>query len=179
MYKLEMLPRSSSRNYIEKEMEDEEVLMDVTLGPGDLLYLPGGWIHQAETVSRPSSYTSGMKGDRHSLHLTISAMQNWCWADFLDLLMPGARQRRVLARESCATGWAALLRAGRLLCVPCRGRTAGRCRRRLYARNEGGVGGRQRAPGPQAHPHPLWRCRHSQSTSVSRKFFLLSAQMPP
>jgi hypothetical protein len=68
MNKLEMLPRSSSRNYIEKEMGDKEVLMDVKLGPGDLLYLPGGWIHQAETVSRPSSYTSGMRSDRHSLH---------------------------------------------------------------------------------------------------------------
>ena len=34
MNKLEMLPRSSSRDYTEKEMEDEEVLMDVTLGPG-------------------------------------------------------------------------------------------------------------------------------------------------
>ena len=90
MNKRETLPRSSSRDYTEKEMGDEEALMDVTLGPGDVLYLPRGWIHQAETVSRPSSYTSGMKSDRHSLHLTISAMQNWCWADFLDLLMPGA-----------------------------------------------------------------------------------------
>ena len=34
MNKRETLPRSSSRDYTEKEMEDEEVLMDVTLGPG-------------------------------------------------------------------------------------------------------------------------------------------------
>jgi lysine-specific demethylase/histidyl-hydroxylase NO66 len=87
--KRETLPRVSSRDYTEKEMEDEEKLMDVTLGPGDLLYLPRGWIHQAETVKRPSS-SSSHKGDQHSLHLTISAMQNWCWADFLDLLMPEA-----------------------------------------------------------------------------------------
>ncbi|KAL3775595.1 hypothetical protein ACHAW5_003498 [Stephanodiscus triporus] len=90
MNKRETLPRISSRDYTEKEMEDEELLMDVILGPGDVLYLPRGWIHQAETVSRPSSSSSKIKGDRHSLHLTISAMQNWCWADFLDLLMPEA-----------------------------------------------------------------------------------------
>jgi lysine-specific demethylase/histidyl-hydroxylase NO66 len=95
--KRETLPRVSSRDYTEKEMEDEEKLMDVTLGPGDVLYLPRGWIHQAETVKRPSSSasqvptcTSMTPSDRHSLHLTISAMQNWCWADFLDLLMPEA-----------------------------------------------------------------------------------------
>ncbi|KAL3808730.1 hypothetical protein ACHAXA_010896 [Cyclostephanos tholiformis] len=96
--KRETLPRVSSRDYTEKEMEDEERLLDVTLGPGDVLYLPRGWIHQAETVKRPSSFTSrvlpprpsGTKDDRHSLHLTISAMQNWSWADFLELLMPEA-----------------------------------------------------------------------------------------
>ncbi|KAL7528995.1 hypothetical protein ACHAXR_004542 [Thalassiosira sp. AJA248-18] len=91
--KRETLPRESSRDYTEKEMEGEIELMDVVLGPGDVLYLPRGWIHQAETVPRPSSMPNvpGItKDDHHSLHLTVSAMQNWSWADFLEILMPEA-----------------------------------------------------------------------------------------
>lgn len=90
--KAETLPRESSRDYTEKEVEEmgeEEV--DMVLGPGDVLYLPRGWIHQAETVARPSHMPKvpGVKDD-HSLHLTVSAMQNWSWADFLELLIPEA-----------------------------------------------------------------------------------------
>jgi len=89
--KRETLPRASSRDYSEREVEEigEGPLMDVALGPGDVLYLPRGWIHQAETVSRPSRFLPKSKDD-HSLHLTVSAMQNWCWADFLEMLMPEA-----------------------------------------------------------------------------------------
>eukprot|EP00984_Skeletonema_dohrnii_P000072 scaffold23_cov101-Skeletonema_dohrnii-CCMP3373.AAC.7 len=101
--KRETLPRESSRDYTEKEMEDnmagEE--MDVVLGPGDVLYLPRGWIHQAETVSRPSGAPKmdGVKDD-HSLHLTVSAMQNWCWADFLEMLMPEALESAATSDKS-------------------------------------------------------------------------------
>jgi len=101
--KRETLPRESSRDYTEKEMEDnmagEE--MDVVLGPGDVLYLPRGWIHQAETVSRPSGVLKmdGVKDD-HSLHLTVSAMQNWCWADFLEMLMPEALESAATSDKS-------------------------------------------------------------------------------
>ena len=90
--KAETLPRTSSSDYTEKEVEEmgeEEV--DMVLGPGDVLYLPRGWIHQAETVARPQHIPKipGVKDD-HSLHLTVSAMQNWSWADFLELLIPEA-----------------------------------------------------------------------------------------
>ena len=91
--KRETLPRTSSRDYTEAEIEENgELVINVILGPGDVLYLPRGWIHQAETVSRPShiSNLNGTKDDDHSLHLTVSAMQNWSWADFLELLMPEA-----------------------------------------------------------------------------------------
>ncbi|KAL9189835.1 hypothetical protein ACHAXT_009510 [Thalassiosira profunda] len=90
--KRETLPRESSRDYSQKEVEEGgEEILDVVLGPGDVLYLPRGWIHQAETVARPKNVPklAGIK-DEHSLHLTVSAMQKWCWADFLEVLMPEA-----------------------------------------------------------------------------------------
>jgi ribosomal protein L16 Arg81 hydroxylase len=40
MNKLETLPRSSSRDYTKKEMEDKEVSMDVTLGLGTCCTCP-------------------------------------------------------------------------------------------------------------------------------------------
>ena len=109
----ETLPRASSRDYTVKEMEENvgESIMDVVLGPGDVLYLPRGWIHQAETVARPShrikvtktmtakSGDNGGSGD-HSLHLTVSAMQNWCWADFLEILMPEALESAAASDKS-------------------------------------------------------------------------------
>jgi lysine-specific demethylase/histidyl-hydroxylase NO66 len=84
--KLESLPRVSSRDYTDKEMEDVEPVLDVVLGPGDVLYMPRGWIHQAHT---PSTSVANEK-DGHSLHLTISAMQTWAWGDLLDMVMPEA-----------------------------------------------------------------------------------------
>ncbi|KAL7511831.1 hypothetical protein ACHAXN_008761 [Cyclotella atomus] len=100
--KAETLPRASSRDYTEKEVEEmgeEEV--DMVLGPGDVMYLPRGWIHQAETVARPSHMPKvpGVKDD-HSLHLTVSAMQNWSWADFLELLIPEALEGAVASDKS-------------------------------------------------------------------------------
>ena len=80
MNKLETLPRESSRDFTEEDMKGIEPIIDVELGPGDLLYMPRGWIHQANTCRR----------DHHSLHLTASAMQNWSWVDLLELIMPEA-----------------------------------------------------------------------------------------
>jgi len=100
--KRETLPRQSSRDYTEKEIEENgEEVLDVVLSPGDVLYLPRGWIHQAETVSRPSQMPKlpGIKDD-HSLHLTVSAMQNWCWADFLEMLMPEALEGAATSDKS-------------------------------------------------------------------------------
>ena len=52
-----------------KEMGDpRETVHDVTLGPGDLLYLPRGWLHQALT------------SETDSLHLTIG-VNVYTWLD--------------------------------------------------------------------------------------------------
>merc|ERR1719253_2563953 len=53
--------------------------------------------HQAETVRRPAESHPRLPGrtDEHSLHLTVSAMQNWSWADFLETLIPEALQDAV------------------------------------------------------------------------------------
>ncbi|XP_018610595.1 ribosomal oxygenase 2 isoform X3 [Scleropages formosus] len=67
----------------EYSLESEERIgsptHDITLKPGDLLYLPRGTIHQADTPA----------GATHSTHLTISAYQNMSWGDFLLDVFPG------------------------------------------------------------------------------------------
>lgn len=78
--KRETLARTSSPDYTEEDLKGVEPVLDVVLKPGDVLYMPRGWIHQACTTP----------GKQHSLHLTISAMQQWSWADYLELLMPEA-----------------------------------------------------------------------------------------
>lgn len=77
------LPRVSSEDFTEDDMSAMEPVLDVVLEPGDLLYMPRGWIHHAVTL--PPS-----QGNEHSLHLTMSAMQQWAWVDYLELLMPEA-----------------------------------------------------------------------------------------
>lgn len=72
----EKLPRYSSRDFTEDDLNDTRPCMDVVLEEGDLLYMPRGWIHQACTQ------------DDHSLHLTISAMQTWSWADLMETVLP-------------------------------------------------------------------------------------------
>lgn len=84
----EKLPRTSSRDFTTEDLEEVEPVMDVVLSPGDLLYMPRGWIHQACTLEGGSS--SKGKDDGHSLHLTISAMQQWAWVDLLEVLLPEA-----------------------------------------------------------------------------------------
>ena len=76
-----VLPRKSSRDFLENEIG--KPVMDVVLGPGDLLYLPRGWIHQAITT----------REDTHSLHLTVSCMQDWSWASILEEIIPEALRR--------------------------------------------------------------------------------------
>ncbi len=44
MSKEETLPRESSRDFTEEEMKDIDPVIDVVLGPGDLLYMPRGWV---------------------------------------------------------------------------------------------------------------------------------------
>ena len=48
--------------------EPDEPVLDVTLDPGDTLYLPRGWLHQALT------------SDRDSLHLTVG-LSAYTWLD--------------------------------------------------------------------------------------------------
>ncbi|KAL7639740.1 UNVERIFIED_CONTAM: hypothetical protein RMT77_009150 [Armadillidium vulgare] len=74
----ETLPRDSSGNF---GLEDRlgELLLDCILEPGDLLYFPRGYIHQAEALD-----------DIHSLHITISTYQKNAWVDLLEKLLPSA-----------------------------------------------------------------------------------------
>jgi len=75
--KEEMLPKNSSMNFEQKEIG--EPIIDCTLEPGDLLYFPRGYIHQANACD-----------DVHSLHITVSCYQKNSWGDFLAKLVPGA-----------------------------------------------------------------------------------------
>lgn len=50
-----------------------EKIFDVVLEPGDLLYFPRGFIHQAQAVE-----------DAHSLHITISTYQRHTWGDVME-----------------------------------------------------------------------------------------------
>lgn len=79
--KLDDLPRASSVDFSPEDIEECEVLYDRILKPGDMLYLPRGTIHQAECPEDGDAEGSVL--DRGSLHVTISAFQQWTWADLL------------------------------------------------------------------------------------------------
>jgi hypothetical protein len=68
-----------------RQILDNPVL-DIVLLPGDMLYIPRGWIHQAVTLPREKD---------PSLHLTISCMQRWAWADLMELIIPEALKAAV------------------------------------------------------------------------------------
>lgn len=91
--KEERLPRVSSEDFTEDDMKDRDPVMDVVLEPGDMLYMPRGWIHQGITL--PAS-----QGNEHSLHLTMSAMQQWAWVDYLEVLMPEALEAAAASETS-------------------------------------------------------------------------------
>jgi lysine-specific demethylase/histidyl-hydroxylase NO66 len=92
--KSEQLPRVSSEDYTQADLKDLEPVLDVVLEPGDMLYMPRGWIHQACTLP------SGTHEDGHSLHLTVSAMQQWAWADLLENLLPEALEAAINSETS-------------------------------------------------------------------------------
>ena len=75
------LPRTSSEDFTTEDLEGMTPVLDVTLEEGDLLYMPRGWIHQACTLR---------ESNQHSLHLTVSTMQQWAWADLLEIAVPEA-----------------------------------------------------------------------------------------
>ncbi|GKZ00814.1 hypothetical protein MPSEU_001033100 [Mayamaea pseudoterrestris] len=97
----ERLPRVSSEDYVAADLDGVEPVFDVLLEPGDVLYMPRGWIHQACTL--PDSNAS--ESQQHSLHLTISTMQQWAWVDLIEIVMPEALQ-------AVATGEFTALREG-------------------------------------------------------------------
>lgn len=73
----ETLPRVSSPNFRQEDIG--EPIMDIVLEPGDLLYFPRGFIHQANTVP-----------GHHSLHITLSTYQKNSWADLMEHCMKSA-----------------------------------------------------------------------------------------
>ena len=77
------LPRTSSEDFTTKDLEEMTPVLDVTLEEGDLLYMPRGWIHQACTLR---------ENNMHSLHLTVSTMQQWAWIDLMEIVVPEALQ---------------------------------------------------------------------------------------
>ncbi|CAL1268740.1 unnamed protein product [Larinioides sclopetarius] len=73
----DMLARVSSPDLSEDDIG--EPCMEVELNPGDMLYFPRGYIHQAKAAP-------GM----HSLHLTLSTNQLNTWGDFLENALTNA-----------------------------------------------------------------------------------------
>lgn len=87
----EILPRESSTNFTESEIGAP--ILETTLEPGDLLYFPRGFIHQANTVD-----------GFHSLHITLSVYQKQSIGDYLKLAVTGAIERAIAENVSFRTG---------------------------------------------------------------------------
>ncbi|XP_055293368.1 ribosomal oxygenase 1 [Moschus berezovskii] len=75
----EELALTSSPNFTQDDLG--EPVLQTVLEPGDLLYFPRGFIHQAEC-----------QDGVHSLHLTLSTFQRNTWGDFLEAVLPLAVQ---------------------------------------------------------------------------------------
>jgi bifunctional lysine-specific demethylase and histidyl-hydroxylase NO66 len=71
----ETLPRFPSRNMSPEELPPP--VLEVALKPGELLYMPRGWVHQAVASPEASSF-----------HITISAAQRCTWIDYFEKLLP-------------------------------------------------------------------------------------------
>ncbi|KDD72886.1 cupin superfamily protein, partial [Helicosporidium sp. ATCC 50920] len=72
-----VLPRRSSVDFPRETLGP--CLLERTLRPGDVLYLPRGLVHEAraEVVGEGAA-------PEPSLHATVSAHQRWTWADLLE-----------------------------------------------------------------------------------------------
>lgn len=77
------LPRFSSGNFKRAEITSPP-LITVELEPGDLLYFPRGYVHEAHA-------TEGA----HSLHITLSTCQRNTWGDLLEKMIPQALQTAI------------------------------------------------------------------------------------
>jgi lysine-specific demethylase/histidyl-hydroxylase NO66 len=74
------LPRVSSEDFDEEALRRLcPHLSEIILEPGDVLYLPRGFIHSAVT-----------EGSENSLHLTLSCHRANSWADLLEAALPSA-----------------------------------------------------------------------------------------
>ncbi|CAF0809249.1 unnamed protein product, partial [Didymodactylos carnosus] len=75
----EVLPLHSSGDLDKTMLLNVDPVVDTVLEKGDLLYMPRGFIHQANTLD-----------DMHSLHLTVSCYQKNTWGDYLKILLSKA-----------------------------------------------------------------------------------------
>ena len=82
----EVLPRFSSANLSQEEIGSP--ILDVVLEPGDLLYFPRGFIHQAEAVE--GSY---------SLHITLSTYQKNAWVDLIEKMLSPSVLSQAAAKQ--------------------------------------------------------------------------------
>ena len=79
----DLLPRYSSADLEQNMIDEDYVVIDVVLNPGDMLYFPRGWVHQASSA-----------GDSHSLHLTVSTARQQSWYNFMkEHLLPQALEQ--------------------------------------------------------------------------------------
>lgn len=91
-------PEATADKYDGRKVNDagrrkvlDDPVLDVVLEPGDLLYMPRGWIHQGKTLDRNND---------PSLHLTISCMQSWSWADLIEFVLPDAMRAEIDSDKS-------------------------------------------------------------------------------
>jgi hypothetical protein len=84
------LPLKDQR-YSEELREPGEPVLDVTLTPGDTLYLPRGWLHEALT------------SDSDSLHLTVG-VNVYTWLDAVRAALEEAAREEGSYRRSVADG---------------------------------------------------------------------------
>nr|CAB3265593.1 bifunctional lysine-specific demethylase and histidyl-hydroxylase MINA [Phallusia mammillata] len=75
---VQKLARECSRDLDKETMEKLDLIMELTMQPGDLMYFPRGTVHQAKVK----------EGCGMSTHITISTYQNHCWGDYLVTTLP-------------------------------------------------------------------------------------------
>jgi lysine-specific demethylase/histidyl-hydroxylase NO66 len=81
--------------------------VDVTLSPGDTLYIPKGWVYQQDNNGSPvGGAVAAAGGDQHSLHLKVCANHGTTStvADLLEIVMPQALAEAVQSRAELRRG---------------------------------------------------------------------------
>ena len=76
----EQVGKSELYSVPEETLDAANLLLETTLLPGDVLYMPRGWVHEAATVESEGS-----------LHLTLAlATQDWAWSSLAAAAMARA-----------------------------------------------------------------------------------------